>query len=87
MNKAKAYGCEDFIGYMPDSFGHNSEIPRILTSFCVNDAVVWRGVGEQKSEFMEIPDGSSVFTTYLIEGYFQDILNQTRSAQKKKRKK
>src|SRR3989339_1225726 len=87
INISREFGCDKFIGYMPDSFGHNSEMPRILSSFGINEAVVWRGVGNQKSEFIwKSPDGSAVFTTYLVEGYFQDILNQTFSIEEKTRK-
>lgn len=71
MAQAKAYGCVDLFGYLPDSFGHNSEMPRILSSFGLKNAVLWRGTGERKSEFIwESNDGSSVLVTYLTEGYF-----------------
>jgi len=87
INQAKEFACTSFVGYMPDSFGHNSEIPRILASFGINDAVIWRGAGDNKSEFIwKSEDGSSVFTVYLIEGYFQDILNQSWSIGEKTQK-
>ncbi|MFH0702761.1 MAG: glycoside hydrolase family 38 C-terminal domain-containing protein [bacterium] len=88
INQAKDFGYDgEFIGYLPDSFGHNSEIPRILASFNIKNAVVWRGVGNHKSEFIwKSKDNSSVLATYLIEGYFQDILNQNYSIGEKTRK-
>ena len=87
INDAKSFGCNDFIGYLPDAFGHSSDIPRILDSFDINNAVVWRGAGNQKSEFLwKSEDGSSVVATYLVEGYFQDILNQTYSIEEKTKK-
>jgi len=87
IKTAKEYGCTEFTGYMPDSFGHNAWIPAILKSFNIDSAVVWRGAGEQKTEFLwASPDGSAVFTIYLAEGYFQDILNQTFSVKEKARK-
>ena len=52
INQAKKFGCEDFFGYMPDSFGHNSQMPQILSSFGIKNAVLWRGVGDKKSEFI-----------------------------------
>lgn len=66
INQAKKYGCSDFFGYLPDSFGHNSEMPKILASFNIKNAVLWRGAGEKKSEFI----WESVLATYLTEGYF-----------------
>ena len=84
INQAKDFGCEKFIGYLPDSFGHNSEIPRILNSFGIKNAVLWRGAGEQKSEFnWKSQDGSSVLATYLTEGYFQDLLHSDTSIEEK----
>lgn len=87
INISKNFGEQSFIGYMPDSFGHNSEMPRILQSFNIKNAVVWRGVGNHKSEFFwKSTDGSSVLATYLVEGYFQDILNQDFSTEEKTKK-
>lgn len=84
INQSKEFGCNDFIGYLPDAFGHSSEIPRILAGANIDYAVVWRGAGENKSEFIwQSPDNSAVLTTYLTEGYFHDYLNQDVSAQKK----
>ncbi|HSA05815.1 MAG TPA: glycoside hydrolase family 38 C-terminal domain-containing protein [Candidatus Gastranaerophilales bacterium] len=76
INQAKEFGGEDFFGYLPDSFGHNSEIPKILSSFNIKRAVLWRGAGDKKSEFLwKSDDESCVLTTYLTEGYFQDIFH------------
>lgn len=71
VNQAKKYGSEFFWGYLPDSFGHNSEMPKILASFGIKNAILWRGAGENKSEFFwKSQDGSEVLATYLTEGYF-----------------
>ena len=84
INQSKEFGCEDFTGYLPDTFGHNSEIPKILNSFNIKNSVIWRGAGHNKSEFIwKSQDGSSVVATYLIEGYFQDILSQKYSTEEK----
>lgn len=84
INQAKELGCYDFVGYLPDSFGHNSEIPRILSAFGIKNAVLWRGAGSQKSEFVwKSFDDSSVLATYLIEGYFQNILHYDISVEEK----
>lgn len=76
INQAKQYGCREFFGYLPDSFGHNSQMPKILSSFGLDKAVLWRGAGNRKSEFLwRSDDDSAVIATYLTEGYFQDILH------------
>jgi len=87
IKQAEDLGCNKFIGYLPDSFGHNSEIPRILSAFNIKNAVFWRGAGGQKSEFIWISeDNSSVIATYLIEGYFQNILHENISINEKAEK-
>lgn len=84
INQSKEFGCNDYVGYLPDSFGHISDMPRILKSFGINNAVVWRGIGNHKSEFIwKSQDASDIFTIHLLEGYFQDILNQNYSIQEK----
>ncbi len=76
IKQAKELGCQDFIGYMPDSFGHNSAMPTILRGFGIKNSVLWRGAGNKKSEFIwRAKDGSEVLVTHLIAGYFQDILS------------
>jgi len=84
IKQAKELGCKDFIGYLPDSFGHNSEIPRILNAFSIKNAVLWRGAGHLPSEFRwKSYDNSQVLATYLIEGYFQNFLHDKVSPEKK----
>ncbi|HBG49865.1 MAG TPA: alpha-mannosidase, partial [Cyanobacteria bacterium UBA9971] len=39
VKQAQELGCNKFIGYLPDSFGHSSEIPRILSAFGIKNAV------------------------------------------------
>ena len=38
------------LGYIPDSFGHNQQLPQILNNFNFDKAVFWRGVSEEKSK-------------------------------------
>lgn len=65
---ASEFGVPMKIGYLPDQFGHIAQMPQLLRGFGIEDAVVWRGVGEDvdRTEFFwEAPDGSRVFTVYL----------------------
>jgi len=58
-------------GYLPDMFGHTAQMPQILRCFGIDQAVVWRGVpSEADTSFLwKAPDGSSVFTAFLPQGY------------------
>lgn len=84
FNQSKKFGCEDFTGYLPDTFGHVYYIPMLLNSFGINSTILWRGTGKLKSEFKwTSKDGSSVLALNLIEGYFIDILNADIDIKKK----
>jgi small subunit ribosomal protein S19e len=39
----KKYGGSAKVGYMPDNFGHVSQIPQIFTGFELDNVVMWRG--------------------------------------------
>lgn len=61
-------------GYVPDGFGHVSQLPQILQGFGVDSALFWRGVGAESetlgNEFWwEAPDGSRVLAIYFRDGY------------------
>ncbi len=84
LKYARSLSADEFIGYLPDSFGHNSQIPQILNSFGIKDCALWRGAGEKPSEFIwKSSDDSQLFTVHLMQGYFQDILNQDISLEEK----
>ena len=76
---AKDFGCEDFIGYLADTFGHSKNVPVILKEFGIDKAVVWRGVGDLPSEFVF----NGVNTVNLIRGYFMDIFSANISIEEK----
>ena len=71
MKTAIDWGCTDFIGYLPDTFGHSQNVPEILMEFGINKAIVWRGCGDFPSEFK----WNGINTVNLIRGYFQDIFS------------
>lgn len=74
---AKSYGSEANIGYLPDTFGHVSQMPQILNKFGIKHALIWRGC---KSSYFKNTwigaDNSSVntFVLPLFGGYFQTFL-------------
>ena len=66
---SKELGCEDFIGYLADTFGHSKNIPASFKKFGINKAVVWRGCGDIPADFKYM----GVDCVNLIRGYFMDI--------------
>ena len=70
--ESKEFGEPMDIGYVPDMFGHISQLPAIMADFGIENAFLWRGVGERidESQFIwEGDDGSRLLTTFLYEGY------------------
>ncbi len=71
LKVARDFGCEDFIGYLVDTFGHSQNIPKILAEFGINKCVVWRGCPDSvPAEFRF----NGVDTVNLVRGYFMDCL-------------
>ncbi len=67
---ARAWGAKMTVGYVPDTFGHISQLPQLLRGFGMDTAVIWRGVGEAPTEFRwAAPDGSEVLVCYLQDSY------------------
>jgi mannosylglycerate hydrolase len=72
IRTAERLGGAMMIGYLPDSFGHVSQMPQILRLFGIADACVWRGVPAAVDRTLfrwEAPDGSWVRTIYLARSY------------------
>ena len=62
------------VGYLPDPFGHSSQIPQLLKAFGIDVAVLWRGVGLEpeklRTEMRWVgADGSEVLLIYLPDSY------------------
>lgn len=71
MKIARDFGCEDFIGYLADTFGHSQNVPKLLAQAGVEKCVVWRGCGDEiPAEFKF----NGVDTVNLVRGYFMDCL-------------
>lgn len=70
---AKEFGAEKMqIGYLPDSFGHPSQMPQILDKLGMKSAMFWRGATAEidKTEFnWQSPDGSKVLAVLLPDSY------------------
>jgi alpha-mannosidase len=67
---AATFGGGMRVGYVPDCFGHIAQLPQILQGVGIDNAVFWRGVGEEarQSEFYwEAPDGTRVLVIHLAD--------------------
>lgn len=76
---SKDFGCEDFIGYFADTFGHSKNIPPIIKNYGIDKIMVWRGVPDLPSEFIF----NGVNTINLVRGYFMDIFSAPKTIQEK----
>lgn len=79
LKTSKEFGCENFIAYHADTFGHSAHIPEIVKYFGIENGIFWRGCGENPSEF----DFNGLKSVYLIQGYFQDFFSMKVSAERK----
>lgn len=79
IDYSKKFGCNNFIAYHADTFGHSSYISEIVKYFKIPYAIFWRGLGELESDFLF----RNLKSTYLIEGYFHDYFNANVSLEKK----
>jgi mannosylglycerate hydrolase len=69
---AREYGAPMNVGYIPDLFGHVSQMPRILQGCGLDNAVLWRGVGNHtdRTEWTwKAPNGAEVLCLWLRWNY------------------
>jgi len=77
---ARDFGCEDFIGYQADTFGHSKNVPVILNEFGIDKCMVWRGCPDIiPAEFTF----NGMNTVNLVRGYFMDTFSNPISIEKK----
>ena len=70
--RATRFGHVMAVGYLPDEFGHAAQVPQLLRRAGFEHAAVWRGVPaaiDRHAFAWSAPDGSTVRTEYLIDGY------------------
>jgi len=75
LKTSEKFGCEDFVGYFADTFGHSASTLPILKEFGIDKAIVWRGCGDIPSEFSWKYNNAEIDTVNLIRGYFNDIFS------------
>ncbi len=69
---SKNLGESEFLGYLPDTFGHSRSIFDILKSFDIQYALAWRGLPPLPQNNFKM---NGVNTTKLPVGYFMDVLH------------
>jgi len=66
---ASEFGRVMKIGYIPDPFGHISQMPQILRGFGIDNIIFWRGIEYDQSQGNEFiwqgPDGTELFAVHL----------------------
>ncbi len=65
------FGQRMMVGYIPDPFGHLSQLPQILNGFHMDTACLWRGVPDGSPTLLtwESPDDTSVLLAHLYDSY------------------
>ena len=72
---AEVFGRVMNVGYIPDPFGHISQLPQILKGFGIPNTYFWRGMGDEadrmQSEFWwAAPDGTTILAINQVNSYF-----------------
>jgi mannosylglycerate hydrolase len=76
IKDATAAGHCQYVGYLPDTFGHIGQMPQLFRNFAIEYAVMWRGVDSPHAEFnWQSPNGDTVGSVFLTQGYYQHPLN------------
>ncbi|WP_127582581.1 alpha-mannosidase [Paenibacillus koleovorans] len=73
LRLAEQMGGGERFGYLPDMFGHTSQMPQILSGFGMTRAVMWRGIGEAATGSSELrwvgSDGTEMFVHRFPDEY------------------
>ena len=72
LSSAHKHGIPSMVGYLPDQFGHVSQMPQILNGFGIKYAVIGRGLNrnQHNNEFYwESDEGSRVLGVFLNTWY------------------
>lgn len=82
IKKSLEFGCENFIFYIADSFGHSAFLPFIAKYFNINYAILWRGIEPDVETFF---NWDGLITHNLKRGYFQNqMMLETENSEKAK---
>jgi alpha-mannosidase len=85
---SKKYNTNEFVGYLPDTFGHIGQLPQIFKSLGIKWSLLFRGVKSNKSEAYFVgSDGTKIKTLILPlwTGYYNHFLTYEGYEQKLKK--
>lgn len=72
MALAEGFGGGMRLGYLPDSFGHPSQMPQIIAGLGMGELIFWRGPGPEveHAEFDWVgKDGTEILALNMVYGY------------------
>ena len=74
MHIARELGHSMTIGYLPDTFGHNAQMPTLFQGAGIDNIVFWRGMDydqlvEKSHFFWRSPGGAEIIAYNLVHGY------------------
>lgn len=74
MHIAESMGHSMTVGYLPDTFGHNAQMPTLFKGFGIDNIIFWRGIDfddqVEKSNFTwTSAGGDSIVACNLVHGY------------------
>jgi len=74
MLSAREHGHAMMVGYLPDTFGHNAQMPTLLRGCGIDNIVFWRGINHDeqasKSQFIwRAPSGAEIIACAMAFGY------------------
>jgi len=84
---SKEYGRKEFVGYLPDTFGHIGQLPQIFKELSIEWALLFRGVKCNKSEAYFLgSDGTKIKALILPlwTGYYNRFLSDENYQEKLK---
>ncbi|NTM33409.1 alpha-mannosidase [Enterococcus faecium] len=76
IHEAETLGHAMKIGYLPDSFGQNQDMPKIYQGFEIQYALFWRGMPKEAQAryfYWSSNDGSKVLTANIKNGYYSGV--------------
>ncbi|WP_028866021.1 glycoside hydrolase family 38 C-terminal domain-containing protein [Psychromonas aquimarina] len=74
MHIAEEMGHCMMVGYLPDTFGHNAQMPTLFQGFGIDNIVFWRGIDydtqvKRSNFFWQSPGGDQITAYNLVYGY------------------
>ncbi|OCH04753.1 glycosyl hydrolase-related protein [Aliivibrio fischeri] len=74
MHVAEELGHSMKVGYLPDTFGHNAQMPTLFKGVGIDNIVFWRGIDygkqvEKSHFFWRSSGGDDIYAYNLVHGY------------------